>query len=433
MIDGAHVLTPSVLRFGLDGLRIYEPAIVATQPWYVGPGQQGEAMRHGYDQEYEDRLFKRIGWPESGYRLFEIGHFVGGRDWLDGVWESNCLFATRAQLEQVGGFDERFSMPGGGFANLDLYERLGSSPDVTVASILGEASFHQLHGGVTTNQPDADERRARVFGYGEHFADLKGRRFRGPGKPIHFIGRIAVPDAQRTRARRLSAERFGRGITAPEVDGLPSAPLPVPQDHRTTFIDAVWHSMPWVSSTWLGRPHTSAPTDLHAYQQLLTSVRPDWVIETGTGDGGRSLFLASVCELLEHGKVVSVGEHLAEDLPIHPRLVYVDGSPSAEATVARVRALVEPDATALVIVGTCEGRQPTEDQFEAYADLVPPGSYVVITDTIVNGNPVWAGFGAGPSEAVRQILARHGEFYADPEPERWSLTFNPGGFLKRIR
>ena len=162
MIDGAHVVTPGVLRFGLAGLRTYEPAIVATQQWYVGPGQQRDAMDHGYDEEYEDRLFDAIQWPHAGYRLFEIGHFVGDRDWLDGVWESNCMFVTRKQLEQVGGFDESFSMAGGGYANLELYERLGTSPDITVATIIGEGSFHQVHGGTTTNQTDAAERRDRV-------------------------------------------------------------------------------------------------------------------------------------------------------------------------------------------------------------------------------------------------------------------------------
>lgn len=433
MIDGAHVLTPSVLRFGLTGLKTYEPAIVATQQWYVGPGQQGEAMSDGYDQDYEDRLFKRIGWPEDGYRLFGIGHFVGGRDWLDGVWESNCMFVPRQQLEQVGGFDESFSMAGGGFANLELYERLGSSPDVTVVSILGEGSFHQLHGGVTTNQPDADQRRARVFGYGEHFADLRGRRFRGPGKPIHYVGRIGSPDARRSRPRRLTAEMFGQGASAPEPDGLPEKPLPVSEDLRSGFIEAVWRSLAWSRTTWLGRHLPSAPTDLIAYQQLVTSVRPDWIIETGTGDGGRTLFLASICELIDHGQVVSIGEELAEDLPIHPRISYVDGTPQATTTVARVSGIVGPDPRALVVLGSCVGRIATEEEFEAYSPLVPVGSYVVVTDTIVNGNPVWAGFGPGPLEAVKQVLARHGEFSADPEPERFALTFNPGGFLRRIR
>lgn len=343
------------------------------------------------------------------------------------------MFVPRRQLEQVGGFDESFSMAGGGFANLELYERLGSSPDVTVATIIGEGSFHQLHGGVTTNQPDADERRARVFGYGEHFADLRGRRFRGPGKPIHYVGRIGSPEARRSRPRRLTAEIFGRGASAPEPDGLPETPLPVPEDLRWSFIDAVWRSLAWDHTTWLGRPLPSAPTDLLAYQQLIATVRPDWIVETGTSDGGRTLFLASICELIDHGQVVSIGEQLAEDLPTHPRISYVDGTPEAATTVAEVGRIVGPDPRALVVLGGCVARDATQRAFDAYAPLVPIGSYVVVTDTVVNGNPVWPGFGPGPGEAVKQILARHGEFFADPEPERFALTFNPGGFLKRTR
>ena len=83
MIDGAHVLTPGVLHWGLEGLAQHEPAIVTTQQWYVGPGQQPEVMAHGYDQGYEDELFEKIQWPQNGYRLFEIGHFIGFRDWFD--------------------------------------------------------------------------------------------------------------------------------------------------------------------------------------------------------------------------------------------------------------------------------------------------------------------------------------------------------------
>jgi cephalosporin hydroxylase len=88
-----------------------------------------------------------------------------------------------------------------------------------------------------------------------------------------------------------------------------------------------------------------------------------------------------------------------------------------------------------VILGGCVDRQKTNKQFELYSPLVPVGSYVVVADTIVNGHPVWPGFGAGPAESVKQILAAHGNFVQDTSREPWSLTFNfnPGGFLKRVR
>ena len=430
MIDGAHVLTPSVLRFGLQGLATYGPAIVATQQWYVGPGQQGEAMDSGYDQAYEDRLFQRIQWPSNGYRLFEIGHFVGERDWLDGVWESNCMFVSRAQLEQVGGFDERFTMPGGGYANLELYERLGSAPDVTVCSILGEGSFHQVHGGTTTNQAEAAERRGRVFGYAQHYAELRGRAFRGPGKPIHFVGRITTGAARRTKPRRLSTSVFAEAAEA--IDGRPERPAPVPDDLRSAFTEAVWKNLPWRHTTWLGEPIHTPPTDLLAYQEIQGRVRPDWVVEVGSADRGRAVFLASICDLIGHGHVLTLRSPEGPETTHHPRLRTCSGPPLDPETRRRVHELVTP-GSAVVVLGACADRATTAAQFEAYADLVGVGSYVVVTDTVVNGRPVWPSFGPGPLEAVKQILNLHGEFVPDPAMEKYALTFNPGGFLRRVR
>jgi cephalosporin hydroxylase len=428
MIDGAHVLTPGVLRFGLQGLATHGPAIVATQQWYTGPGQQGEAMDDGYDRAYEDRLFERIKWPTNGYRLFEIGHFVGDRDWIDGVWESNCMFVTRTQLEQVGGFEERFAMAGGGYANLELYERLGSAPDVTVCTILGEASFHQTHGGTTTNQTDAAERRARVFGYGKHYRELRGRPFKGPGKPIHFVGAFTSGAARRTKPRRLSTAVFAEA--AEVVDGRPERPTPVPDDLREAFTDAVWRNLPWRFTTWLGAPVSTPPTDMFAYQEILSRVRPDWVIDIGASDPGRATFLASICELIGHGEVLAIRDADGDAPPPHFRLRGCTGDPLDPGVVDHVCELVG-DGNAVVVLGACADREATTAQFEAYAKLVKVGSYVVVTDTIVNGRPVWTSFGPGPAEGIKQVLNRHGKFVADPEMEKYGLTFNPGGFLRR--
>jgi cephalosporin hydroxylase len=434
MIDGAHVLTPGVLHFGLAGLETYAPAIVATQQWYVGPGQQSEAMDNGYDQDYEDRLFESIRWPNAGHQLFEIGHFVGDRDWLDGMWESNCMFVSRKQLSQVGAFDESFAIAGGGYANLELYERLGSSPDITVVSILGEGSFHQTHGGTTTNQPDPVERRSRIFSYSEQYAELRGRAFRGAGKPIHYVGRLPNGASKRSKARRMSTAAFAESAAAGHTDGRPDGPTPVPDELRWSFTESVWRSLPWRDTTWMGQPIESAPTDLHAYQEILATVGPDWVVETGGGNGSRALFLASMCELLGHGQVISVGEPPPEGARTsHPRLRYIDG-PAHDSEVAdQVKALVGADETAVVILGTAADRATVATEFKWYSPLIGVGSYAIVTDTIVNGHPVWPAYGPGPAEAVKQILTTHGNFVPDARMEKYSLSFNPGGYLKRVR
>ena len=430
MIDGAHVLTPGVLRHGMAGLTTYAPAVVATQQWYVGPGQQGELMNAGYDRETEDRLFERIDWPVDGYRLFRIGHFVGERDWFDGLWESNCLFTPRALLEQSGGFDESFDMPGGGYANLDIFERLSTSPGVHVVTMVGEGSFHQLHQGTTTNQTEVEHRHRLLASYRSHYEELRGRDYLGPGKDLHFVGKV-FEDARRTKARRQVARTFWEIPATGGPDGPPSRPEPMPQEVSVAFTEAFWRSLAWKETTWLGHEVGAAPSDLVIYQELLTRVRPDWVVVTHDDSGGRALFLASICELLGHGRVLSVGKVGDGEEPDHARIECVEGDPTAPEVQEEVRRRVDGGGC-LVLLG---GPSPVDCvlvEFEAYAPLVPVGSYVIVEGSIVNGAPVWPGFGPGPVEALKRLRASHPEFMADLEVQKYSVTFNPEGYLKRL-
>jgi cephalosporin hydroxylase len=99
-----------------------------------------------------------------------------------------------------------------------------------------------------------------------------------------------------------------------------------------------------------------------------------------------------------------------------------------------VHEIVGAASRGLLIVGSRPGsNQRIQGEFEAYRDLVAVGSYAVIELTVVNGHPVWPGFGPGPFEAASKLLARHSEFAVDTTMEKYGLTFNPGGFLKRLR
>jgi cephalosporin hydroxylase/GT2 family glycosyltransferase len=430
MIDGAHVLTPGVLHFGMKALDAYAPALVATQQWFVGPGQQGDAQQAGYNQRVEDRLFEGIEWPVDGYRLFEIGHFIGDRDWFDGIVESNCLFVPRKLLEQLGGFDESFSMPGGGYANLDFFERLALSPGIAAASILGEGTFHQFHGGITTNIADEAARRQRVVSYREHFERLRGRPLLGVDRPVHYIGAMATKAARRTRSRRVLKLGFG---TMREPTDIVAPPVPPPDEVKLTAIEAIWDHQAWREATWLGYPVNRFPADLHVYQEIIAKARPSLLVLAAddSGLGGRALFVASVCEQLGRGHVAAVGDGDASERPSHPRITHFVGAPEDPAFAEQVAALGLEPADALVILGLGHVTRVV-GAFERYAPLVPVGGYVVVENTVVNGRPVVSGFGPGPHEAVVTILGRHPDFVADPAGERYTVTFNRGGFLKRV-
>ncbi len=431
MIDGAHVLTPGVLHNGLLALATYEPAVVATQQWYVGPGQQNEMLHEGYDQAVEDRLFDRIHWPVDGYRLFDVGHFIGERDWFDGIMESNCLFVPKTLFDQVGGFDDAFSMPGGGYANLDIFERLALTPGVNVASILGEGSFHQFHGGTTTNVPDVSEHRDRVASYGAHFAELRGRPLLGLDRAVHFVGSLARQPTRRTRSRRY-IEASRRTLADPVAHDAGQSGSPVADELKLAAIEASWDQGSWRSATWLGHPVFRHPADLHCYQELFVASRPEVVVVTGDdpGLGGRALMFASIADAIGSGRVVAIGTGSDLVMPEHPRIDHVDGSADDEGVAQESVGLVADDS-AMVLLGLGPRRRVIE-AFEHYEPLVQVGGSVVVENTVVNGRPAAPGFGPGPLEAVFAILSAHPDFVTDRSVERYTLTFNRGGYLRRM-
>ena len=105
------------------------------------------------------------------------------------MFESNCLFLRRSLLCELGGADERFDFPGGGFVNLDLFKRAIESPGVTPVQLIGEGSFHQLHGGTTTNVTP-EQRDLRVLEYKAQYRELRGSDIAPLSKNLYYMGHL---------------------------------------------------------------------------------------------------------------------------------------------------------------------------------------------------------------------------------------------------
>ena len=156
------------------------------------------------------------------------------------------------------------------------------------------------------------------------------------------------------------------------------------------------------------------------------------IIETGTESGGSALYLACVCDLVQKGRVITVDIEDREGRPRHPRIQYLLGSSTAEEVVAQVRGQVGDRDTVMVILDSDHTRDHVLRELRLYSGLVTPGSYLIVEDTNVNGHPVYPEFGPGPMEAVDVFLEENRQFVVDKSREKFYMTFNPKGYLRRV-
>ncbi|GGJ20221.1 hypothetical protein GCM10011320_29410 [Neoroseomonas lacus] len=152
-IDGARLASPGLVAACLAAARLHPRPVIATLNYQLGPSLQFDSARHGYDQAAEDHLLASIDWPADGYRLFNVATCELRAGPAGPMLESNALFLPRALWDELGGYDAAFVEPGGGVVNPDTYLRACALPGVQQIRILGEGTFHQIHGGLSTSTP----------------------------------------------------------------------------------------------------------------------------------------------------------------------------------------------------------------------------------------------------------------------------------------
>ncbi|WP_368670749.1 cephalosporin hydroxylase family protein [Limnothrix sp. PR1529] len=204
--------------------------------------------------------------------------------------------------------------------------------------------------------------------------------------------------------------------------------------------------------TWLGRPVIQYPQDIVAVQELIWSIQPDLIIETGIAHGGSLIFSASMLELNAAcggpqdaevlGLDIDIREHNREAIESHPmfkRISMIQGS----SIDSQVVDLVHQKATSKERILVCLDSNHTHDhvlaELEAYAPLVTPGSYCVVFDTIIEDLPgdmfpdrPW-GPGNNPKTAVWEYIKTHPEFEIDQSvQDKLLITVAPDGYLKRL-
>lgn len=193
LVDGARMVTPGLLASALSARQTAPRPVIATVGFHLGPEHQSRSVLRGYDQAVEDRLLDEVDWTRDPYRLFKIAVFAGSSShgWFAPMTESNALFLPKALWDELGGFDPRFTSPGGGLANLDVYARACAAPGSQLIVLLGEGTFHQIHSGVSSNSAES-----KWPEFHAEYQGIRGHAFVTPSpEPLYHgsVSRHALP------------------------------------------------------------------------------------------------------------------------------------------------------------------------------------------------------------------------------------------------
>lgn len=247
------------------------------------------------------------------------------------------------------------------------------------------------------------------------------------------------------------------------VERLQSFQGDVPfQDLSRSWLQASMERKYVYNFDWMGRPIIQYPQDMVAVQELVWSVRPDVIIETGIAHGGSLVLSASLLALLDMadaiaekramdptrssrrviGVDIDIRPHNREAIEAHPmasRIQLIQGSSVDSDTIRQVRDLVPTGAKVMVFLDSMHTHAHVLQELEAYAPLVSIGSYCVVFDTFVEDMPPqffsdrpWD-VGNSPKTAVQQWLRGRSDFEIDLTIQtKLMVTVAPSGFLRRV-
>lgn len=207
--------------------------------------------------------------------------------------------------------------------------------------------------------------------------------------------------------------------------------------------------------SWLGRPIIQYPQDIVAMQEIIFSVQPDLIIETGIAHGGSLILYASLLELnamcggpqAAHvlGVDIDIRAHNRSAIEAHPmyqrgRITMFEGSSIASDMVEKIKNFAKPYQRVMVLLDSNHTHEHVLAELEAYAPLTAVGSYCVVFDTVVEHMPEDAfidrpwGKGNNPMTAIDAYLKKHSEFEIDTMMDaKLLISVAPRGYLRRVQ
>jgi cephalosporin hydroxylase len=228
-------------------------------------------------------------------------------------------------------------------------------------------------------------------------------------------------------------------------------------DEAFEILSCIWIKVGWnqkhvYTFTWLGRPIIQLPEDVMRIQEVVYSLKPDVIIETGVAHGGSLILWASLCKAMDKGHVVGVDieirPHNRKAIEAHelfPWITLIEGSSTDANIIQQVKSKIKSNDVVLIILDSNHTKQHVLAELEAYHEMVTPDSYIVATDGVMQdlydvprGKPEW--IADNPTEAAIEFVQSHPNFVI--EQPTWAfneskldknITHWPGAWLRKIK
>jgi cephalosporin hydroxylase len=229
------------------------------------------------------------------------------------------------------------------------------------------------------------------------------------------------------------------------------------QDTAAQFFKATVDAKYSYCFDWLERPIIQYPQDIVAFQELVSQVKPDLILETGIAHGGSLVLSASMLCLLDVmegidprqsprkvvGVDIDIRPHNRKALDEHPlrfKMELIEGSSIDPDVIQQVRSHADGVERVLVSLDSNHTHEHVLAELNAYADLVSVGSYCIVFDTVIEDLPAGSfperpwDVGNNPKTAVHEWLRSHPEFEIDKDIDnKLLISVAPDGYLKRTR
>ncbi|MFN3835829.1 MAG: CmcI family methyltransferase [Glycocaulis sp.] len=422
-IDGARMATPGILARAHDAWRQDSRNPVATLAFHLGPDMQTRSVLDGYDAAAEDALLDSVPWQKDGYRLFDIAVLAGSsrRGWFGRLSETNGLFMDRALWDRLGGLDTRFASPGGGYVNLDLWQRAVKASRGNPWMILGEGTFHQIHGGAATSSPEKARAAMR-----DEYERIIGAPFKAPRYTAKYTGELdarsfaaGTPDPRdETReVHALGARRFRVDLPAHVLSRIQKGTL---------------------KTRYRGLRLAKNPFDLVLYAHLVESLRPGTIIEVGTSEGGSAVWFRDLCDRVGLGDTGVISIDISPPGLSHEGVRFFAGDAAAPEE-SFPSAVIEAAPRPWLVIEDSAHTYETVSAVLAYFDArLQRGDRIIVEDGVVADLPEapYRKYEDGPNAALADFMkARAGDYVIDEKMCDFygpNVTWAPNGWLKRV-